>query len=96
MPGVLEILLWMFGAVVKFFVTPSLMVARGWGFWSTVVITSAGAAAGVWIFFYFGKWILKKWAEFRGKRNPSDPSSHPIEDAWFGFARQFGMWVCSL
>ena len=63
--------------MVKFIVTPSLMVARGWGFWSTVIITSSGAAAGVWVFFYFGKWILRKWAEFRGEKEPKRPFLHP-------------------
>jgi hypothetical protein len=92
MPGVLEILLWMFGAVVKFLVTPSLMVARGWGFWSTVIVTSVGAAAGVWVFFFFGKWILKKWAEFRGEKEPKRPFFTPQRRRVVRFRRLFGMW----
>jgi membrane protein DedA with SNARE-associated domain len=92
MPGLLEIVLWMFGAVVKFIVTPSLMVARGWGFWSTVIITSAGATAGVWVFFYFGKWILRKWAEFRGKKEPKRPFFTPQRRRVVRLRRLFGMW----
>jgi membrane protein DedA with SNARE-associated domain len=92
MPGLLEIVLWMFGAVVKFIVTPSLMVARGWGFWPTVIITSAGATAGVWVFFYFGKWILRKWAEFRGKKEPKRPFFTPQRRRVVRLRRLFGMW----
>ncbi|MBO75521.1 MAG: hypothetical protein CMD33_09640 [Flavobacteriales bacterium] len=92
MPSILEILLWMFGAVVKFFVTPSLMIARGWGFWSTVIITSAGAAVGVWIFYFSGKWILKKWADFRGERGPKRPFFTPQRRRMVRFRRLYGMW----
>ena len=92
MPGLLEIVLWMFGAVVKFIVTPSLMVARGWGFWSTVIITSAGATTGVWVFFYFGKWILRKWAEFRGEKELKRPFFTPQRRRVVRFRRLFGMW----
>ncbi|RPG85800.1 MAG: hypothetical protein CBD69_006595 [Crocinitomicaceae bacterium TMED209] len=92
MPGLLEIVLWMFGAVVKFIVTPSLMIARGWGFWSTVIITSAGATAGVWVFFYFGKWILRKWAEFRGEKEPKRPFFTPQRRRVVWFRRLFGLW----
>ena len=92
MPGLLEIVLWMLGAVVKFIVTPSLMVARGWGFWPTVIITSAGATAGVWVFFYFGKWILRKWAEFRGKKEPKRPFFTPQRRRVVRLRRLFGMW----
>ena len=70
MPEVIEIALWVLGAVVKFVVTPSLMIARGWGFWATVGVSSMGAAFGVGVFFYFGKWILKKWAAFKGEKEP--------------------------
>ena len=92
MSGVLEILLWIFGAVVKFLVTPSLMIARGWSFGATVIVTSTGAAVGVWIFFYFGKWMLKKWAEFRGEKEPKRPFFTPQRRRVVRFRRQFGMW----
>ena len=92
MPGLLEIVLWMFGVVVKFLVTPSLMIARGWSFWSTVIITSAGAAVGVWVFFYFGKWMLRKWSEFRGEKEPKRPFFTPQRRRVVRFRRQFGMW----
>lgn len=92
MPGVIEIALWMLGAVVKFFVTPSLMIARGWGFWATVGVCSAGAAMGVSVFFYFGKWILKKWAEFKGEKEPKRPFFTPQRRRVVRFRRMFGMW----
>ena len=77
--------------MVKFIVTPSLMIARGWGFWSTVIITSADATAGVWVFFYFGKWILRKWAEFRGLNGPSPQRRRVVR-----FSPTVCMWGCSL
>lgn len=92
MPGIVEILLWMFGAVVKFLVTPSLMIARGWSFGATVFVTSVGAAVGVWVFFFFGKWILKKWGEFRGEKEPKRPFFTPQRRRVVRFRRLFGMW----
>lgn len=92
MPEVIEIVLWVLGAVVKFVVTPSLMIARGWGFWATVAVTSAGAALGVGLFFYFGKWILKKWAEFKGEKEPKRPFFTPQRRRVVRFRRLFGMW----
>lgn len=92
MPGIVEILLWMFGAVVKFLVTPSLMIARGWSFGATVLVTSVGAAVGVWVFFFFGKWILIKWGEFRGEKEPKRPFFTPQRRRVVRFRRLFGMW----
>ncbi|HBP44777.1 MAG: hypothetical protein CL845_04415 [Crocinitomicaceae bacterium] len=92
MPGVLEIVLWVIGAVVKFLVTPSLMIARGWGFWPTVIVTSVGAALGVWVFFFFGKWMLKKWAEFRSEKEPKRPFFTSQRRRVVRFRRLFGMW----
>lgn len=92
MPEVIEIALWVLGAVVKFVVTPSLMIARGWGFWATVGVSSMGAAFGVGVFFYFGKWILKKWAEFKGEKEPKRPFFTPQRRRVVRFRRLFGMW----
>lgn len=92
MPDILEIALWALGAVVKFVVTPSLMIARGWGVVSTVIVSSSGAAMGVWLFFYFGKWMLKKWAVLRGEKEPRRPFFTPQRRRVVRFRRLFGMW----
>lgn len=68
------------------------MIARGWGFVSTVIVSSSGAAMGVWLFFYFGKWMLKKWAVLRGEKEPRRPFFTPQRRRVVRFRRLFGMW----
>lgn len=58
---VLELGWWMLMAVVKFLIVPSLMVARGASFLTTCMTTTAGAALGIQLFFYFGKWLMRSW-----------------------------------
>ena len=87
-----ELILWSIAAVVKFLVTPSLMVARGWGFLTTVLVSSLGAGIGVLLFFYFGKWMLNKWAKFRGEKEPKRPFFTSKRRRVVQFRRKFGMW----
>jgi hypothetical protein len=56
--------LWGLTAIVKFVVTPSLMVAAGFSIMSSWLTTSLGAAIGVWGFWDFGKWWFQ-WMEER-------------------------------
>lgn len=58
----------MMASVVKFVITPSLMVARGIPAWEVVGVTSLGAACGVLVFFRFGKWLFRKWGELTARR----------------------------
>lgn len=87
-----ELIFWSIAAVVKFLVTPSLMVARGWGFLTTVLVSSLGAGIGVLLFFYFGKWMLNKWAKFRGQKEPKRPFFTSKRRRVVQFRRKFGMW----
>jgi len=87
-----ELIFWSIAAVVKFLVTPSLMVARGWGFLTTVLVSSVGAGIGVLLFFYFGKWMLNKWAKFRGEKEPKRPFFTSKRRRVVQFRRKFGMW----
>ena len=87
-----ELIFWSIAAVVKFLVTPSLMVARGWGFLTTVLVSSLGAGIGVLLFFYFGKWMLNKWAKFRGEKEPKRPFFTSKRRRVVQFRRKFGMW----
>lgn len=87
-----ELIFWSIAAVVKFLVTPSLMVARGWGFLITVLVSSLGAGIGVLLFFYFGKWMLNKWAKFRGEKEPKRPFFTSKRRRVVQFRRKFGMW----
>ena len=91
----LEIVLWMFGAVVKFIVTPSLMIARGWGF-GRPSSSLRQAQAGVWVFSTLANGSSESGLNFEGRRNPSGLSSPPNEDAWFGFADCLVCGDCSL
>ena len=54
-----EILVWLFMSIVKFVVTPSLMVAAGYNCIFTVVVCTLGAFLGVVIFYNLGKRIFK-------------------------------------
>jgi membrane protein DedA with SNARE-associated domain len=87
-----ELIFWSIAAVVKFLVTPSLMVARGWGFLTTVLVSSVGAGIGVLLFYYFGKWMLNKWAKFRGEKEPKRPFFTSKRRRVVQFRRKFGMW----
>lgn len=87
-----ELIFWSIAAVVKFLVTPSLMVARGWGFLTTVLVSSLGAGIGVLLFYYFGKWMLNKWAKFRGEKEPKRPFFTSKRRRVVQFRRKFGMW----
>lgn len=64
----LELLWWAFMAVVKFVVTPSLMVARGMSWWLAWSTTSFGAVVGVWGIWHFGKWWFAWFEERLGPR----------------------------
>ena len=88
----MELIFWALAAIVKFLVTPSLMVARGWGFLPTVLVSSAGATVGVLMFYYFGKWMLKKWSEFRGEKEAKRPFFTPKRRRLIRFRSRFGMW----
>lgn len=90
--GLVELIVWLFAAIAKFVVTPSLMIARGWSFGVTVLVSSLGAAFGVLVFYYFGKWLMRKWGEFRGQKEPKRPFFTPRKRRLVRFRRRFGMW----
>ncbi len=92
MPGPIEMILWMLAAIVKFIVTPSIMIGRGIGWLSTVIICTIGASFGVLLFFYFGKWLFKKWKKLRGGRKRVGPIFTPGRRRWVRFRRRFGLW----
>ena len=61
-------MLWTVAAVLKFLVTPSAMVAAGFGAWTAWWTTSVGASLGVAGFWSFGKWLFKWLEEKMGPR----------------------------
>lgn len=88
-----EILGWIFMSIVKFVVTPSLMVAAGYNCVLTVVVNSLGAFLGVVIFYNLGKKIFKwiaglNWGGEKKKKKVVTPSRRRMVDLKnkFGFA----------
>lgn len=69
-----EIVGWMVLAIVKFLFVPSAMIARGVSVPFAIVVTSAGAALGVVLFFNFGKFLLRHWSEWMNRLRGSRPA----------------------
>lgn len=92
MIGPIETLLWMLAAVVKFVLTPSLMIGWGVNWGMTVATCSVGAAFGVYVFFYFGKWIFTQWSRYKKKSQKKRTVFTPGRRRWVRFQRRFGLW----
>jgi len=62
-------------SILKFLITPSLMIAAGYSWWEVLIISSFGAVLGVFIFYNAGKAIFNWWSKFRAnsKKNDSSP-----------------------
>ena len=67
--GYLEIILayigWVLMSILKFVITPSLMIAAGYNWIEVVITCSIGATIGVLLFYYAGKAIFTWWKKFR-------------------------------
>ena len=83
---------WMLAAVLKFVVTPSLMIARGWNWWQTVAVSSLGAGTGVWIFFRFGKWLFAAWSRLTERKGKVKQVFTPGRRRIVRMRRRFGVW----
>jgi hypothetical protein len=92
MIGPIEILLWMLAAVVKFVLTPSLMIGLGIGYGVTVATCSIGASLGVYVFFHFGKLIFAQWRGNQGKRGKKKRVFTSGRRRWVRFQTRFGLW----
>ncbi len=56
--GILETISFLLLSSVKILLTPIGMVAAGYSFWTTIIITSTGGALGAIVFFYMGRVIF--------------------------------------
>jgi len=56
---------WVLMSILKFVITPSLMIAAGYHWIEVVVTCSLGATIGVLLFYYAGKAIFIWWKQFR-------------------------------
>ena len=63
---ILDILFWCFMAIVKFVVTPSIMIGTGYSVLFTIVVSIVGSLIGVHLFFNFGKVIFSWWDNKKG------------------------------
>ncbi|MDA0912285.1 MAG: hypothetical protein O2818_00435 [Bacteroidetes bacterium] len=92
MAGVLEILSMILMSIIKFVVTPSIMVARGFSIVETFVVTTVGASIGVLLFFYFGKWITAKIEHRRSGKAKKKRIFTPSRRRLVRFMKQYGIW----
>ncbi|MFT4678676.1 MAG: hypothetical protein ACI9HG_000782 [Flavobacteriales bacterium] len=63
----IEFCLMVFSSIVKFVITPSIMVARGWSFVETVLISTIGAVIGCSFFYHSGD-LFFKWLQGKRRR----------------------------
>ena len=92
---VLEYAAWAAVAVVKFVVTPSLMMATGHPWWVAWAVTAVGAAGGVWMVWHSGKrlfsWLEARVAGRAWKANVhARASTHCVAEKPFWVARALG------
>ena len=63
---------WWFLSIVKFLIAPFAMIfnpgAEHWTWLETILITSSGAALGVFIFFHAGEYFIALWHFVFGKK----------------------------
>ncbi|MGB1003509.1 MAG: hypothetical protein ACPGVC_04730 [Salibacteraceae bacterium] len=68
MAHIAGVLFFLFLAGTKLLLTPGLMLAAGFGFIETIIITYVGALLGATVFYYFGVAIFGWWDDFFGKK----------------------------
>ena len=57
--GIIQAITLILVSGVKILFTPIGMIAGGYSFWTTIIITSTGGVLGVVVFFFLGKAIIK-------------------------------------
>jgi hypothetical protein len=77
-------------SALKFFLAPSTTVMAGYGFWSTVFITSSGGLTGFYLFFKFGEVLQKGFQRFvrtKSKKKFSKKNKMIVK-----LKRNYGLW----
>ncbi len=77
MDGVFKIGGIFFLSAVKFVFAPGAAIASGFSFWQTLIITICGGLFGVFFFYYFGLYLMKRIAKWKRKPSLSDKKSAP-------------------
>ncbi len=92
--GILEGLGWVGMTVLKFAITPSLMIGNGYQFVETWILTSISACVSVTLFYFFGTAIFK-WID--AKRNKKQKPVFTAKGRrTVKFLRKFGLIGLSL
>jgi membrane protein DedA with SNARE-associated domain len=58
---------WFGFAVLKFAISPSLMIGSGYNFWETWAVTSLAGIVGVTVFYFFGNGIFN-WIDSKRRK----------------------------
>lgn len=58
-------IVWILISILKFLITPSLMITAGYNWIEVIITCSIGAIIGVLLFYYAGKSIFTWWKFFR-------------------------------
>lgn len=53
---------------VKFLFAPSTIIALGYSFWETILISVIGGWLGVFVFFYSGSWLFSAIEQYTGSK----------------------------
>ena len=56
---------WILMSILKFLITPSLMIAAGYNWLEVVIICTVGATLGILLFYKAGKSIFSWWKTFK-------------------------------
>ncbi len=73
---------WVLMSILKFVITPSLMIAAGYSWWEVIIVTTIGAVIGVLLFYNAGKAIFTWWSKFRAnskRQNTSNKKPKPTK-----------------
>jgi len=54
-------------SAVKFAFAPGAAILAGYSFWETLGMTMSGGIFGVFLFYYFGLYVMKIMAKWKGK-----------------------------
>jgi membrane protein YqaA with SNARE-associated domain len=84
-----DIAIWCLMSIVKFLVTPSIMVGLDYSVLFTICVTSLGAAIGVQIFYYMGRMIFK-WLDGR-KGKKKEKIVTPMKRKLVAFKNDYGL-----
>ena len=82
-----DIAIWCFMSIVKFLVTPSIMVGLNYSVLFTICVTSLGAAIGVQIFYHMGRMIFAWFDKRKGKKKVVTPMRRRM----VGFKNNYGL-----